>query len=92
MSMAQFVHPDVQEFFDNPGEGNVELVLVLADGATPEVSDRVSEFDGQIEHELSGDRLIVTLPASNAEEFCETGKIRSVSFNDRSRVLSSGNP
>lgn len=90
--MARYLHPEVEEIRDDPDpEGAAKLVLMVEEDSVQQISERVTNHSGEVEHRLSSGRLIVKVPETEVESLCEPNSIESASLDEGMEVLASGN-
>jgi len=78
--MAQYVHPEVAAARDDPTPGStLQLILILDDGATEEVTARVKETEASIENVFETDMILVDAPETEVGTLCEIPGVSSVS-------------
>jgi hypothetical protein len=90
--MARYVTEEVQALMEPDStpaqtEGNVALAVVPGEESTPEeVTEQTNTHDGTVDRVLPSEVVLVEVPISNLEAFCEA-PFASVSETDRMRVL-----
>lgn len=83
MTMAEYVHPDVEAIRDNPtADATVTLVVVPVGERIDAVSNLVQQAGGEIIEEVPLDMLKVRLPETAVDTLAESSTIQALHLDE----------
>lgn len=73
------VHPNLEDYVEDPTEGNsVDLIVGLGEMSIDELTDRLDDFDAEYLRELSFGFHLISAPEREVSDICGMSGIETV--------------